>query len=248
MDTDTVSQASVCNVFGVAVLQLARVIRNFIFMSSKLFVSALIGVGVLSGCVATQSSPVSPVAPTMELTPVQTPVTTQITEIQTQISIGPLVYKNDSYKFKFMYPEEFGFVTPNYANLEDKIVQIQLPRSSYPQTNFGDAGVYVSAVYAKSLQDCLKLNLPEGSTGFGSDKVDINGADFYQTVGNGAGAGNFYESKIYRTYHNDFCVELGETLHTSNIGNYTPGTVTEVDKDAVWQKLDLVLKSFSFYL
>lgn len=184
---------------------------------SKSLILTLIGLGVFSGCAA--------------IVPPNT----------------PLLYKNVQYNFQFNYPQEFNFTTPNYANLADKIVQLELPQSAYPKTNFGDANFYASAVYAKSSEECLKLNLPEGSTGFSdTDKVTINKVGFYETSGNGAGAGNFYESKIYRTYHNDFCFEIGETIHTSNIENYTPGTVTEVDKNPIWQKLDGILQSFAF--
>jgi hypothetical protein len=216
---------------------------------SKLFIPMLIGLGVLSGCAATVTTPVS--APAPAPVPAQTPTQQTQASIHNPLpypDVEVLSYQNISYNFRFNYPNDFSFVTPSYANLEDKIVQIQVPKSTYGNTNFGDADFYVSAVYAKSLQDCLKLNLPEGSTGFvDSDKVSINGVSYYKTAGNGAGAGNFYESKTYRTYHNDFCLEIGQTIHTSNIGNYTPGTVTEVDKNPVWQKLDGIMQSFSLF-
>lgn len=155
-------------------------------------------------------------------------------------------YKNGTYNFEFQYPADMIFVTPIYPSLEDKIVQISIKQSAYPKTNFGDAAFSVSAQYADNLQDCLKLNAPENADRF-STKVTINGIDFYMSQGTGAGAGNYYESRVYRTLSSGhMCVELNETLHTSNIYNYPPNTVTEVDKNAVWARLDQILDTFKF--
>ncbi len=153
-------------------------------------------------------------------------------------------YKNYTYGFEFQYPADLGFVTPNYASLEDKIAQISIQNGSYPKTNFGDAAFSVSAQFAKNLQGCLKLNAPENADKFNT-KVTINGIDFYMSRGTGAGAGNYYESRAYRTLSGGgTCIELLETLHTGNIYNYPAGTVTEVDKNAVWARLDQMLNSF----
>jgi hypothetical protein len=156
-------------------------------------------------------------------------------------------YTNATYGIQFEYPLYMTFVTPSYANLTDKIVQVQIPRTEYSGTNFGDAAISVSAGTAKTLADCLKLSPPENGDGF-KTKVVINGVDFYMTKSTGVGAGNLYESNIYRTVKSPggACIEINETIHTSNIGNYTPGTVTEVNKTAVQTKLDSVLQSFKF--
>jgi len=156
-------------------------------------------------------------------------------------------YSNATYGFTFVYPNSMQLVTPNYANLKDAVVQVQIPRAAYPRTNFDDAAISVSAQHAKSLNDCLALSPPEGSDGF-KTKTTINGVDFYMTKSNGAGAGNFYDSKVYRTFTStaDTCIEISETIHTSNIGNYTPGTVTEVSQSDVQARLDPIVQSFKF--
>jgi len=138
-------------------------------------------------------------------------------------------------------------VTPTYGYLKDEVVQVQIPKSAYPGTNFDDAAISVSAQSAKSLNDCLALTPPEGSDGF-KTKATINGVDFYMTNSNGAGAGNFYESKVYRTVKSPggICIEISETIHTSNISNYPPGTVTEINQSDVQAKLDPIVQSFKF--
>ena len=156
-------------------------------------------------------------------------------------------FSNATYGFSFTYPIALQTTTPAYSLLEDKIVQLQIPQSAYPNTNFGDAAFSVSAQYAAGLGDCLKLNAPENSDGF-KTKVTINDVDFYMTNSNGAGAGNLYQSKVYRTVKSTggACIELMETIHTSNIGNYPPNTVTEVNTAPIQEQLDSILNSFKF--
>ena len=158
-------------------------------------------------------------------------------------------YSNATYGFTFDYPTSMELVTPTYGNLKDEVVQVQIPKEAYTGTNFDDAAISVSAQSAKSLDDCLALTPPEGSDGF-KTKAIIHGVDFYVTKSSDAGAGNFYESKVYRTVKSKggTCIEISETIHTSNIDNYTPGTVTEVNQSDVQAKLDPIVQSFKFKL
>lgn len=155
-------------------------------------------------------------------------------------------YKNQTYGFEFKYPKNFSFVTASYADLQDKIVQIQTDRNEYPKTNFGDAAFSVSASYAKSLKDCLALPQIESVNDFFATTT-INGKTFYFATSTGAGAGNFYESRSYRSLVGGYtCIELKNTIHTTNIGNYDPGTVSEVNKEPIWKSLESITNSFTF--
>jgi hypothetical protein len=154
-------------------------------------------------------------------------------------------FQSSKYKFQFQYPQEFALTTARYGNLNDKVIQVEMSSDNYPNTNFNDAGFAVTASPAQSQNQCLTASKPEGSSDF-SNTTTINGIKFYWTNGTGAGAGNLYDSKIYRTYNKNTCLEISETVHTSNLGNYTPGTVQEVNKDPIWQKLDGILQTFKF--
>lgn len=197
----------------------------------KLFIATFAILLVAAAC--NQSTPA--VTP-----PVQTPPPTPVTPT-TQ------TYNNATYGFQFEYPLSMNFVTPSYASLQDKIVQVQIGKNQHPNTNFGDASVAISAQSAKSLADCLKLTPPENGDGF-KTKVKIDGADFFMTKSSGVGAGNLYESTVFRTIKSvgGACIEINQTIHTSNIGNYPAGTVTEVNKADVQAKLDAILNSFKF--
>lgn len=188
---------------------------------------------LLSGCAATNVTP-----------PVNNNQTSQTTT-PSPIPAQTQSYKNSEYNFQFDYPATYASIDANYGNLENKIAQVQISSTAYPKTNFGDAAFTVSEATAKSLDECLTMNEPEGGAVFKASTT-INGVTFYTTTGNGAGAGNYYETKNYRTLASSECFEIVETIHTSNIANYDPGTVTEIDKTPIWTELDNILSTFNF--
>lgn len=156
-------------------------------------------------------------------------------------------YSNSSYGFSFDYPQPFTFVTPTYGNLQTQVVQVQIDSTQYPKTNFGDAAFTVSVDAAQSSAACLALNnQPEFTGGGFTTQQTINGEAFSEGDAAGAGAGNLYKSKVYRTFHGSWCYELDETIHTSQIANYPAGTVTEIDTTAIQEQLDGILGSFTF--
>jgi hypothetical protein len=191
---------------------------------------------IAAGCNSKSVSSVQPAQPT------PAPVVTQTTaapQLQT--------YTNSTYGFTFQYPLNVAFQTPRYANLNDKIAELGIARADYPNTNFGDAAFSVSASYEKTEAACLAATPPEGGDGF-KTQVSVNGTNFYTTKGSGVGAGNIYQTTTYRTFltlsGSATCLELNETIHTSNIENYPTGTVTAVDTAAVQARLDAILNTF----
>jgi hypothetical protein len=153
-------------------------------------------------------------------------------------------YKYAPYNFEFQYSSDFAFTEPAYAKLTDKVTQLQF-QSGYPNTNFVDAAFSVSAESSPSLQECFLAGQFASENGFNQTK-NINGTTWNLATTAEAAAGNLYESRVYRTFRNNLCFELNETIHTGNIGNYPEGSVTEVDKNQVWSKLDQILNTFKF--
>ncbi|HBB02195.1 MAG: hypothetical protein US89_C0002G0039 [Candidatus Peregrinibacteria bacterium GW2011_GWF2_38_29] len=157
------------------------------------------------------------------------------------------IYNNGTYNFEFTYPVEFVFANPVYTNFENQIVQINLPKSAYPSTNFGDAAFAVGSVYTKTLPECLKVGSDKFSETFDAkNSVVINGATFYKASASDAGMGNLYESRGFLTYHDSNCFEIVEMLHSTRIENYPENTVKEIDKALIWQRLDDILNTFKF--
>ena len=154
-------------------------------------------------------------------------------------------YRNLPYNFAFSYPETFGFTTVNAANLADKVVQIELPAAVFPKTNFADAAIAISVQFATSSVICQTVGLQNQEKTM-LNTITVGGQTWQGIAQNDAGAGNLYESKVYRTYRAPNCFEMVEMIHTTNVANYLPVVVPEVDKAAVWKKLDDVVNTFHF--
>jgi hypothetical protein len=168
------------------------------------------------------------------------------TQTQTPTPPPQSTYNDSKYNFSFSYPNSFLQVNPTYGNLSNQIIQVQLGNTDYPKTNFGDAGFNISQEAASNLAECLKFQYPAAPSSATPPQKEINGTNYYVLTGGGAGAGNSYSSTIYRTFMNSNCFELNETIHTTDIGNYTPGTVTQIDTAPIQVMLDGILNSFNF--
>lgn len=199
--------------------------KKLILIASLVLVSA--------GCNSTVSTPTTNTPTPVEQTPPSAMANWQ-------------TYSNGSYNFSFQYPPTFKFYQPTYGGLTNQIVQVQLNNSAYPKTNFDDAAVTVSTDNAKSLSACLNLNSPKNANSFKSQQT-INGVQFYTNPSSGAGAGNFYAGTAYRTFDNGLCLELTETIHTSNIDNFPAGSVTAVDSKPIQQMLDGIISTFKLH-
>ncbi len=163
-------------------------------------------------------------------------------------SVATLTYRNTVYGFAFNYPEGSDVRNEYFEgylpSTQTGAVGIFIPKSLAHGTNLGEAGVFVGVSPSReALQKCGGAT-NAGETARGT--IMINGEIFNAFDASDAGAGNFYESKIYRTVHSGSCYEIVELLHTTNIGNYDPGTVQVFDKAKFSGYLDLMAKSFTF--
>ncbi len=158
---------------------------------------------------------------------------------------GPL------YTYSFSYPRDFdlrtqgpagGFLTAGTSQ-----VSVVTPQDAFqtPKSNFGSAYMTISvASGTKAVADCY--DLPPGARGVpeATSTVAVNGRDFVTAATTGAGAGNIYASRVYRTTFNGFCFEAALTVHTGNIGMYPPGTVVPFDENRAFGILATVFSSF----
>ncbi len=155
-------------------------------------------------------------------------------------------YRSSQYGFQFSYPNDFSSVTPTVSFLKEPIVQFQANASKYPKTNLGDYSFSVSI--GTDTANCTWG--VDGGPNAGNplrDKININGALFYKDIVTGAGAGNFYDSHIYRIIQGSRCFEIAMTIHTSNIDNYPAELgIKAVNTDPIWAELNQVLNTFKF--
>jgi len=151
--------------------------------------------------------------------------------------------------YEFQYPRDFDVYSGDRANgyllpQETPLVQVRFPQDAYrePKSNFGEA--YMTISYSTSTKDCYQI--PYDPALANLQDVDINGVSWRFGTTTGVGAGQIYDSKVYRTISNDRCFEAVLTVHTGNIGNYEP-PVQEFDKSKAFSILGGILNSFKFY-
>ena len=150
--------------------------------------------------------------------------------------------------FSFSYPKtttlsggDIGYTqswSNNQTTLGLVLAKVEIPRESQPKTNFSGATLSVgTSSDVTAVKDCTTTGTP----------VRINGTDFIKSSSSDAGAGNFYETTMYRTLRNNQCYSLEYTIHTTNIGNYSPDQgIVEYDKSSVTKTLESVVQSFRF--
>ncbi len=192
---------------------------------------------IIGGLVYWQSKNASPVS--------QTATTTQSSTIIS--GVPDETYVDSKLSFSITHPETATASPVEYAGYlpltQTPLVSFAFPRSMFAGTNLGEAGVYVGASSSPAaITGCtssapLSGEIPQGT-------ATINGADFYVYSVSDAGAGNFYESKIYRRLENGWCVEVVELLHSNNIDNYPPGVVTAFDRAHYQNILEAIVHTY----
>jgi hypothetical protein len=124
---------------------------------------------------------------------------------------------------------------------------VNLPQSFEPSTNFGSAKLTVgTSADPSAVATCLTYD-PTGGPATAITTSTINGTTYHVFRASDAGAGNLYETTSYRTVRDGQCYVVEYTIHTSNIGNYSPDQgITAYDKSKVVAILSSVIQSFKF--
>lgn len=165
------------------------------------------------------------------------------------------IFTDASKIFSFSFPNNFTLsggeigYGQNWAqqstNLGLVLAQVTIPREFMPSTNFGEAKFTVgTSADVDAVTNCLVYNLGNFTT---STNVIINDHEFTKISFTDAGAGNFYETTTYRTIYNNQCYAIEYTIHSTNIGNYSPDQgIVEFDKAKIIEILDGIVMSFKF--
>ena len=122
-----------------------------------------------------------------------------------------------------------------------------LPSSFEPSTNFQGAKLTIgTSADPSALAECLTYNESGGPVTAPTQQT-INGVTYAVFKSSDAGAGNFYDTMSYRTLRNSQCYAVEYTVHTTNIGNYSPDQgITAYDAAKVTTILNNVVQSFKF--
>jgi hypothetical protein len=157
-------------------------------------------------------------------------------------------YQNPATGLSLTYPDTFAPALPvagNYKTDPELTLQF-IDSKAYEKTNLSEVYLFVSSTAeAQTVATCTEPNQSGGGPEYPAGDEVVNGLTFVHSTSEGAGAGNYYQQEIYRTVHQNVCYEVIYYIHYTNASNYTPGTVTEFDRDAVMQQLDDVFSTFT---
>jgi hypothetical protein len=178
----------------------------------------------------------------------QTKYTMRIAILPTGVNALYFPYKNPTTGLSITYTDTFAPANPVSANYktEPELSLQYVDTQAYSNTNLSDVYFLVSSTSdANVVKTCTEPNQNGGGPEVVVGTEGINGYTFVHSTSDGAGAGNRYQQEIYRMVNNNVCYEVIYYIHSTNIGNYTPGTVTEFDRDAIMQKLYSVFSTLT---
>lgn len=144
---------------------------------------------------------------------------------------GWLPYESATYRFSAQYPAGYS-VNPDYEyqalGPEGRIpgVSFTVPASLAAGTNLS-RDTYMSVEFPGS-SSCDAVQFV-GEARTSSTRVTEDGVDYSVATGGGAAAGNLYQETAYAAIRGNTCFVTRLLVHTTNIGNYDPGTVRAFD-------------------
>jgi len=103
------------------------------------------------------------------------------------------------------------------------------------------ADTYLSVETIPDANSCrADLFLPEGAT---LKRVTDRGVAYSVATMEDAGAGNFYDQIVYALAGSSPCTAIRYSIHSTNIGNYDPGTVEAFNRAALIGQFDKIRRS-----
>lgn len=160
-------------------------------------------------------------------------------------------YTSDDGHFSARYPfflEEFHSFKPSLdwrmgaQALGSTYLDIKINRLYEPGTNFIEGIIHAGkSSGAREVKNCL-IDDVVGTTGMQT----INDKTFTVITGQGAGAGNFYETKFYRAVYNNTCYAVDTTIHSANIYNYPQEFhIKEFDHDRIVALINAIVNTIA---
>lgn len=126
------------------------------------------------------------------------------------------------------------------------LASVIIPRTYMPNTNFSDARLTIGrSTTASAIKSCTIVSTTNGEVKDGTGT--ISGYPFDKFNFNDAGAGNFYETTSYRGIVDGDCYVVEYTIHSTNIGNYSPDqNIKEFNKSVIQSNLEKIIQSLRF--
>ena len=157
-------------------------------------------------------------------------------------------YTNPATGVSLTYPDTFAPAIPVVGNYKTppELTLHFIDSKTYDKTNLSEVYLFFSSTSdPQTVATCTKPNQSGGGPEQIVGNEVINGFTFVHSTSEGAGAGNYYQQEIYRMVNKKVCYEAIYFIHSTNIGNYPPGVVTEFDRNALMQELYGVFSTFT---
>ena len=126
------------------------------------------------------------------------------------------------------------------------LTMLTIPRPYQPSTNFSEAKLTIGrSTDPSAIRDCVVVETWARTVA----SVTIDGYVFKKVSFSDAGAGNFYDTTSYRAVLDGDCYVIEYTVHSTNIGNYSPDQgIKEFDRANVQNELESAIQSSRFQL
>lgn len=163
---------------------------------------------------------------------------------------GWKTYNNQIAGYAISYPADWKvdvhYVYPGFGPDHDiHGIAFTIPRSMTRHTNLSPnmTGVSVETVNGRGRCNATRF-LPDAQE---LRKLRNAGRTWSTANMQDAGAGNFYDIAVFAVPGSSPCLAVRYTIHSTNIGNYDPGTVREFDKTALVKLFAKVRQSLRLY-
>jgi membrane-bound inhibitor of C-type lysozyme len=157
-----------------------------------------------------------------------------------------LAFASSEYGFSLRYPPGYtvdgGYVYQGLGPGHDITgVSFTIPASMTTGTNLS-TDTRLSVETLPDASACTAdLFLPAGAST--PTSLTENGTEYSVASLQDAGAGNLYEEKVYALVGTSPCLAVRYFIHSTNIANYDPGTVTAFDEAALTAEFDAIRKT-----
>ena len=122
-------------------------------------------------------------------------------------------------------------------------VKLLIPTQLSNGTNLSSFDTGVSVEELPGTTDCTAAAFLYSVNA--TSTVTDNGITYSYATSSDVGAGNFYEEQVWAIPGTAPCLAVRYFIHSTNIGNYPPGTVMEFDRQALLGQFDRIRRSLA---